>query len=253
MTKFNAYLIETEYGKPRSTAISAQEAEDLIMTKCSASLQSTQIYRGVKSHSMNFALVDPTKGSPRISANTDNYYTLLIDNLPAWRAYPKRSKSIICSTSLSIADSYGTVYRVYPFNNAIIGVCTDIDIWDSFTRSRISTLSGFNDIIHTCIARLDFVRDKQLDWTKLRSDFNYLVKVLKQVDSTITEHPHVRINKVSWFNEDMSFYDNIVRVLDPNVNGFKVVKPGANLPANVEVWVGGAPSVLINTAGKIIL
>src|SRR5882762_7031765 len=95
----------------------------------------TTIYRGLNGHEENILYVDPTNYTRR-SANTDNYYTLLMDNLPSWSKFPKRSKSLICTTDSDNADTYGqvkgSVYVVLPLGNPIIACCDGEDLWDSF-------------------------------------------------------------------------------------------------------------------------
>jgi len=94
------------------------------------------IYRGVygdeKISLSNFMVYDP-KAIERKSANTQNFYTWIIDNSPQWKDFPKRSKSLICATDREIADNFGEVlYRVIPFDNAKIGKCSTSDFWQAF-------------------------------------------------------------------------------------------------------------------------
>ena len=39
--------------------------------------------------------IDPKKGQPRVSKDTSNFYTLIMDNSKRWSKYPKRSQSLI--------------------------------------------------------------------------------------------------------------------------------------------------------------
>lgn len=71
----------------------------------------------------------------RMSANTSNEFTFLVDNfIPSWKNFPKRSESFICSTSPFIAEGFGEVFYVLPFGNPDIGVCSDNDIWVSMSK-----------------------------------------------------------------------------------------------------------------------
>jgi hypothetical protein len=114
--------------------------------RCSDALEACSngkmIFRGTRINTLPVMLVDPS-ASQRKSANTENYYTLLIDNLPSWQNYPKRSKSLICSTSRHVAelfsqdnDKNGGVYIVLPFNGAKIGICPQRDIWLTNIQGR---------------------------------------------------------------------------------------------------------------------
>jgi hypothetical protein len=82
----------------------------------------------------------------RKSQNTSNQYTLLFSNLPSWKDYPKRNRSLICTTSVSIAKGYGRTFLVLPLDGAKIGVCPGQDMWDT-------TLISIGKNVHT----IDFV------------------------------------------------------------------------------------------------
>lgn len=131
----------------RSSPISKQEAIDIIKNNCKDFLKdkTPRIFRGIdhNNDTPDFLIVKPTNGLIRRSANAGNHYTLLIDNSSRWVEYPKRSKSIICTTSAEKALSYGECYCVIPFDNAKIGVCPENDIWASFEKSGIRRLDSF--------------------------------------------------------------------------------------------------------------
>jgi hypothetical protein len=107
------------------------------------------IFRGVRGAAeYPYWIVQPAK-TYRSSKNTSNFYTGLIDKLPSWREYPKRSRSIICSSSEGNASAFGHLLRVFPKNGSKIGVCPQSDFWDSFKlmmdRTKIYTMDEFND------------------------------------------------------------------------------------------------------------
>lgn len=102
-----------------------------------------KIYKGIDVEYESLS-IDPNLYT-RQSANTSNFYTMLLDNLPSWKNYPKRSKSIICTNSKQRANSYGTVYSIFPFDGAKIGVCPADDIWYSFTFGHITALNEILD------------------------------------------------------------------------------------------------------------
>jgi hypothetical protein len=95
------------------------------------------IYRGVmhkdqRKVNQNVYIINPSEHS-RMSIDTDNIYTLIMDNSENWKDYPKRSKSIICTTSESYASDFGEVYRVIPLKeNALFGRCDEADIFQCF-------------------------------------------------------------------------------------------------------------------------
>jgi hypothetical protein len=116
------------------------------------------MWRGSEHDFAALKIIEPSKHE-RVSANTSNVYTLLIDNLRSWSEYPKRSRSIICSTSAFNAAGYGVhnpPHQVFPEDGAKIGVAPRSDIWNSFEKglSEISvpTLPQFNELILTLAA-----------------------------------------------------------------------------------------------------
>lgn len=230
--KFKGYLTEG-----RTSKISKDTALDLIKKNCG---QITEIY---KSGSLfitrdiwgdfkdKYGFVDPRKGQPRVSANTYNYYTLLIDDvLPAWKKYPKRSKSIICS----LDDTYVGKYLVFPFDRCKIGITQVKDFWWSFNKTLESNL----DRLVTYLYR--FLLDDFKDGQKL-----------KKVLETITKD-----KAPAFFREfDRWNSDNVMEImehiLDPKANkiavgNIKTVKKYKSSEER-EVWIGNGPSVLIDT------
>jgi hypothetical protein len=121
--------------KGRSKKIKKDKVIDLIKNNCQQALNKYKkdiiIFRGIERNT-DFLFVDPKSDKPRRSANTKNYYTLINDNSPYWKQYPKRSESLICTTDKNMSMGYGTSYIVLPYDNAKIGVCSEIDYWDSF-------------------------------------------------------------------------------------------------------------------------
>lgn len=148
-------VVATALADPRTQATNIWAMPKIIRTleeNCSDAIQAMRedkfIYKGFGNSRGNFLLTDPTL-KERKSANTTNQYTLLLDNLPAWKEYPNRSKSLICTTSSSVAETYGETYLVVPFNGAKIGVCPDEDVWYSFPvidkRYKFGDLATVNE------------------------------------------------------------------------------------------------------------
>ena len=75
--------------------------------------------------------------SVRMSANTSNEYTLLIDSSSAWKTFPKRSKSFICSASFHYAKSFGQVQIVFPKDSALMACAGAKDFWQAFPSLRM--------------------------------------------------------------------------------------------------------------------
>lgn len=93
---------------------------------------------------MGVGFGESTASTPRQSANTANYYTMWIDNSPLWKEFPKRSQSFIGSSSEFVAEGYGDVALMIPFDNAKIGVCPRNDFWVSFRLPEMENLNTLN-------------------------------------------------------------------------------------------------------------
>jgi len=252
----------------RSRSITKKKALNLIHTKCKDSLYLFKktglvIYRGVNSSSDDFYTISPSKFT-RVSANTENYYTLINDNSPAWRDYPKRSKSVVCTTDHIMAYKYGTVYAVFPFDNAKIGVCSNEDYWSSFpflaSVIGIDLMLSFNDELRNTF-NVSIVRkytgtiDNIKTYSELREKFKKLDEFIKIYDSgTITDiYPDYEYDKdyknfidllrnqysIDLFSKYYDFNDTeeyLRYFLDPKLNKFKLKKVGSELPSDAEVW-----------------
>ena len=245
--KLKAYLLN----EGRSVKIKGPEAFDLIKTKCSKMYKTvknefTWIYRGLDIIQGDFYMVDPTKGHERESRNTTNHYTLLMDNLKAWSKYPKRGKSIICSTDVSKAKGYGysgNTFRVFPYDNAKIGLAPERDIWDSFgyISRYFDTADGFNFHLNQ-----EDVMDTS--WAVLKKGIERLqIKVNRDRKGFYDNNNLINRYVEDYMDRGISIMDFITEILDPSINGFKIVKPGTPMPIKREVWVGNAPSVLITS------
>jgi len=223
----NFLLLEDNRSKP----IDREEAERIINTKCKASLKGTPIYRKVLLKD-NFYIVDPSK-FVRKSANTKNYYTLLIDYiLPEWKNYPKRSRSLVATTSEKILASVFYKFQVFPFDGSKIGVCPKDDIWLSFIKSLGGWwLDDFNKDLES-LGKLNNIKLSE-------TDPNLLKKQIQSLKRTTRYQPEIKIFKKWMKNEKLDLLKLIEEALDPNKNGFKLVKAGDKIPFDKEVWTDG--------------
>jgi len=118
------------------------------------------IYRGFWGEG-DAVIIDP-RDQERFSANTRNYYTWIIDNSPAYKDYPKRSRSLICTDDIGTARTFGDdiAWRVIPFDGAKIGVCSSLDLWVSFPNIKKTfnddyiSLDDFNSNLETLYSAL---------------------------------------------------------------------------------------------------
>lgn len=232
--KFKQYLIESTSN--RSREISIEQFKKLLDTKCKKSKNIKNIFRGVAGVRYSYGYVEPSK-FVRKSANTDNYYTLLLDNLSSWKKYPKRSKSIVCSTNEDYADAYGWPYIVYPFDGSKIGVCSSIDIWESF--SPLNLLDFNNSLKYLYQENIGEVLD-QNKWNTFKKQLLELEVYLKQ--HKLKQHKPGKhdglLNMIGDWKKH-GLLNRIEKFLDPNRNGFMLKTAGDNLPDNKEVWTNG--------------
>ncbi len=235
--KFIQYLL-TE-GR-RSKPIKIDDAFKWIKKNAKKSFESSKkgniIYRGLQSDSGSL-LVDPMKGKPRKSAYVgSNYYTLLLDNLSSWKQYPKRSKSIICTTDKHKAEDYGSAYIVLPKDGSKIGVCPDDDIFTSFkylfSKSQNSYMGEWSTDMSALSTNLG-LKNSDKNWKSI-------LKLFKTLDDTDT-------SGVNWWPKYLSGGDSLKTMedlLDPRKNKFALKKSGDILPYDREVWTDGESIML---------
>jgi hypothetical protein len=204
----------------------------------SASKHGNKIFKGLRNLNGNFFLADPTK-KIRHSRNTNNYYTLLLDNLPSWANYPKRSNSLICTNSKWKADLYGAGYAVIPVNGTEIAVCPADDIWFSFKANNIYSLGSFNKLFNNHqISEKNYV--------------DFLKSCLREKNYLLRDFNSFNFRELAIAFKDaqsISDFENIFnKIFDPTTNGFKKYNlSNMNIgDESREIWTSGK-SYLINT------
>jgi len=239
MTRLNNYL--TEIKEIRSKMLTEQEAIDIINKNCSDILNKYKkhpdwkIYRGLEL-SPSYIFTDPSKGLPRYSrGNIENYYTLLIDNLPNWKKYPKRSRSIICTNSIQEAESYGDVYIVFPFNNANFGVCSKSDVWISFL-STIGNLRIFVNNLNKVLKATTQLINYDKDWKTLTKAFKISEDNIKNNNFNYNTLSQMKIKWVDELLIGNSYLNIFKKYMDPNKNNFGLTKDPTNITKNREIW-----------------
>jgi len=148
-----SWRVEQRIGNKSGEKTPEQLADYLLMYCADAvkNLMHTPILRSQYSGGDNISYVVKGSEGHRQSANTTNYYTVILDEtLPA--EYPRRSKSIICGTyDNSQATGYGSnLYAVFPHDDVKIGVCAGEDIWNSTLRlfkNRKRPITEINDAL----------------------------------------------------------------------------------------------------------
>ena len=220
-----------------------------------------RVFRGLHRLIGGYGYVEPEKFVRR-SKNTENYYTLIIDNSSYWSAYPKRSRSIICTSSPYTADSYGTGYRVIPKDGAKIGECPVSDFWQSFSDSiGRKSLADLNYYINKLLL-LIVVQIKKSVLPPIY-EYNELKKYFAMVDENKSKIEKVLKDGIkrnddtyeaiySVFNFDLEYFEKNKKLLEvleerfrPDKNGFKLKNIGDRFERDdVELWISD-PCVLV--------
>lgn len=237
----------------RGRIIKEEEADKLLATKhSSAYIKHIDIYRSVENYG-KYVYIDPLKSKEkRISRNTNNFYTLMIDNFSEWKEFPKRSKSIICTNNFEYASHFSDdVYNVYPENGAKIGVCPTSDIWGAVANCKGYELT-FDVVVYIMedICQLADISGKGDE------SYQVMINAFKKIDDKkIDELPESFLTGSSYslslsalwkeyIESKQTFLKFMQKIMDPNKSGFKIIKAGDKLPVNREVWIS-APCVLV--------
>lgn len=242
----------------RGIDIPKKEAMKLLSSKHSKAYKvhtiDYPIFRGVRGYG-EYVYIDPSKSvEPRISRNTNNYYTLMIDNFSNWNKYPKRSKSIICTTDYQYASHMSSkVYRVFPENGSYIGVCPMDDIWGAIAYSPNNEWT-YKDVgwsIHE-IAKLPPIKaDDPVDYSDMIDIFKKIERYRDKLDIYINDlYTYSNVTKDLWKeyrSSKKTFLYYMRQIIDPDLSGFKLVKTGNELKKFREVWIS-APCVLVNVS-----
>lgn len=237
-----------------------------ISTAITSFNQGRRLFRGL-SYASEPVLHKPMMSpGDRVSSNTENYYTLFVDNHPSWAAYPPRSASMICSTSVSTASGYGTLYIVLVEGDPLIGVCEQPDFWMSFHRlhhlGKFMDLSDLNRALKMIMEKLVGIHD----WAP--QNYSQLQEGLHMIDEKnslsfpnlppmgpvfgdekrLKHAAEASVNLLK-FQPGTTMMEKLSYILDPQANGFSLHKL-SSMPAHMsdrEAWVQ-APAWLINTA-----
>lgn len=227
-----------------------KEALPRLQTALDAFNKGVKIYRGISHSDSAFRFKPQMQFGQRTSANTENYYTLIVDHDPAWSDYPPRSSSIIASSKLHVAQGYGTAYVVLPEHDPQIGICSEADYWVSFPR--VSALSGHTDLseLNTIIRRMA-VKYAHID-RFVPKDYTYLTQVLEIIDEQMAAEAtdwKSHLNSSDWKMEEIARFmtktpegpllERLQWLLDPEASGFKHSHLSELAPfiSNKELWM----------------
>lgn len=246
----------------RSKEVDFKFAADFILTKCRKAATGTPIYRGNRRLDKDYYYINPKDFKDRVSPWADyNYYNLLFSNLPSWLKYPKRSKSIVATTSYYEANgrnSRDTPYRLFPVDGSDIGVCPDSDIWDSFQDTLDGDLADFNHILLSFLENASELLDQPEELEGIDRNYPRFIRLTQKIDELDrSKIDFYDIEKRKWLEDwrksNLPFLYYLNKILAPNKNGFKLVKAGTLIEEAKEVWTDGECIMVIDEVVKDII
>lgn len=224
----------------RSKKVSEDFVRDFLERRGNEAVKGTLMYRGVGRYQGDYLYINPSEFDARISPYAhNNFYNLLLSNLPSWKNYPKRNKSIICTTDMDNAKGRGDgdAYIVIPRNGAKIGVCSKEDIWISF--EFVDSLNDINWSLEDFFENTIFKEEGYYTPDDLDRNYNEFVKACKFADTIKNKYEFPSFYdwlKPYFLNKDMKLLDFLNKTLDPKRNGFKLKKTGDDLFSRRETW-----------------
>jgi hypothetical protein len=199
----------------RTARLSDEEFINLAKTKCKDFLASPKYLQRIKaSFNGDYSYINP-KLSHRNPLMKDegsggvfsSHHTLLMDNLPSWNGFPKRTQSIIGSTNFGFDPSFGDYYYcIIPYDGANFAVAPDGDLWNSSCK-----ISGeeykFDDYFSESFSQAsisDYSYDEMMeDIQKLYDDYlsgkeleisRYIIRILKQMKEDNVKDVKIALN-----------------------------------------------------------
>lgn len=248
----------TNAGK-RTIPIDEDQFFDLYKKNCKLyNPDRMKIYRGnrlLDDEDTAYAYSDPRSASPRPSRNTESFTMWLMENMDEWQKYPRRSQSLICSTTSSYARSYGRTFVVIPYDTARVGVCATSDFFHTITDNLGADVPEYNSLISTFIEQTiylmrSFGKDKNINAPtfgigsysygshKKPPTKEHFFSLLKSFDRFYLKHPELigslsvksyystntKIEKmiIDGLSRKMPLVDILGQKLTPEENGFEL-------------------------------
>lgn len=255
--EINEAAVSRDEVKANTERLEVTKTIDYLKANCSdafdAYAKGKAIYKGFSSDRERVTIVDASK-IQRTSQNTNNIYTYFTSNVSQkWKAFPPRNRSLICSTHYGTAYNYaratGTVYVIFPFNGAKIGVCPTYDMWDSFGVTMNEDLNSFAEFMKgQCIRYMEMNGIKTFG---AQAHWDLSNNAVEPYFPAFMKFPVSDFKVVTWENNAFHVSEYAERgynvaqymesILDPEANGFNVINTSqmSDLPSHSEVWVSG--------------
>lgn len=220
-------------GKTIYQELNQDQYLDILENYCTQySEENSKIYRALKSRtnkkSAPFYYIKPVKGS-RVSRNSFNFHTLIINNHPLWKDYPNRD--VICTTRLKTATLYGnTIYEVIPFDNSKIGISPTYDIWKAFMKNYDNPSLKIYQIIRNTVN----LSEKTIK-ERLQYDYNDFIHLAMGISKDmILKSGKLTESDLQGCN---TLYDYLIKEINPKDFILETYHKGIELPSDSEVWL----------------
>jgi len=186
----------------RTARLSDEEFINLAKTKCKDFLANPKYLQRIKaSYDGDYSYINPklSHRNPLMKEEGaggvfSSHHTLLMDNLPSWKGFPKRTQSIIGSTNFGFDPSFGDhYYCIIPYDGANFAVAPDCDLWNSSCKISNNEYK-FDDYFSESFSQArisdDTYDDMMNDIQKLYDDYlggkehqvsGYITRILKQM------------------------------------------------------------------------
>lgn len=231
--KFEEFLKESYKEK-----ISKDEVLDILRNNNPDNI----LYRGMN-NSGDYCLITGEDGHRR-SANTHNYYTIIIDHILKGTDYPLRSKSIICSKSWSKAEDFSresnqSIYVIIPLKGTKVACVNDHDIWDLKFKTR-----GLKDDL---ITLNDCYKLFSISDTNYHDFIDSLTALIEDKDNKSAKFSDYRKEQYEFlksiFNDSKNVEKDVISLYKNITNQFSLHNNAYENPNEShkfhEYWVGG--------------
>ena len=215
ITSYNQFVNESS-DLSRATEVTVEEAAHLIKTSCQKFDPRTSplLFRGRSNASSTGCSVSDPSQFVRKSLSKSEHYNFLLNNLPAWSAYPKRNKSTMYANVESIVYTFGDPHFFFPLEDKPIAVCAKPDIFSSFTvldEAFDMSISDLNDGMRLYNVRLT-------SWADMSDDLDATWERVWDGEGNDHLYSTKSLNKLVRMDRDWRVV--FAKVLDPTANGF---------------------------------
>jgi len=189
----------------------------------------------------DYNIINPKLIKRRSPNANSNYTNIIISNLPSWKKYPKRNKSLICGDFNRTHGHFDlgeeNLFLVIPQNNAKIGMCSQ-DFWTSF--NDFYSLSSLGSVISSLLSS-----SFDDSWIKTRNRLNKIsIKKLQEQ----FKFNYIKFN----LDENKSVIENLDEMLNPENNKFKLTKWNNNFQFDYSFYDGNMQEVWTDSTSLLI-